>query len=128
MIASSATAGLIVVPVWSLAGGALTNGHVTKVRIAKSDQTAATPTIRLWLWDAAFIPGAGDDAAFANPLANSLGNVDVAVVNAGSDDAVGWTLCDVPFSNVASLYGLLQSLSTFTGADGEVFTITLWID
>ena len=128
VIANHATAGSVVVPSWSLAAGNAISGRVTKVRVAKSDQSVATPTIRVWFWDATFTPGAGDDAAFAMPIANSLGQVDVAVVNAGSDDAVGWTLCDVPFAGIQTLYGLLQSLSTFTGADGETFTTTLWID
>ena len=99
-------------------------GTLKRVKIRKSDQTVATPTIRVWFWDATFSVGAGDNAAFTAPLADSLGFVDVAVTSAGTDDAVGWSNCDIPFVG-ATLYCLLQTLSAFTPASGETFTIEL---
>jgi hypothetical protein len=85
----------------------------------------ATPTLRLWLYDATFTMGAGDNEAFAHPIATSIGYVDVACVNAGSDDAAGFTSCDIPFTGDI-LYGQLQTLSAFTPASAETFSISLW--
>lgn len=100
-------------------------GTIRRVRIKKSDQTVATPTLRLWLYDAVFASGAGDNEAFVHPATDAIGFVDVAVVHAGSDDAVGWTNCDIPVT-VGTLYGQLQTLSAFTPASGETFTVDLW--
>jgi len=100
-------------------------GRIYRVRIRESDQTVATPTIRLWLWDTTFTVASGDNAAFSEPLQDTVGFVDVAVTNAGTDDAVGYSNCDIPFTG-GTIYGLLQTLSGFTPASGETFTISLW--
>ena len=121
-VADNTTAGSVTKLSWSIPRAA---GIIRRVRIRKSDQTVATPTIRLWLWDATFTVGAGDNAAFTGPLQDTLGFVDVAVTSAGSDDAVGWNNCDIPFS-VGTVFGLLQTLSAFTPANAETFTIDLW--
>lgn len=121
-ISNNATAGSVTKLEWTPGLGA---GNIRRVRIRKSDQTVATPTIRLWLWDATFTVAVGNDASGAQPLQDTIGYVDVAVINAGSDDAVGWTNCDIPYS-AASIFGLLQSQSSFTGATSEVWTIDLW--
>lgn len=103
----------------------LSAGTIRRVKIRKSDQTVATPTVRLWLYDADLTPAAGDNAAFTHPAQDSLGYVDVAVTNAGTDDAVGWANCDIPHTG-AAIKGLLQTLSAFTPANAETFTVTLW--
>jgi len=121
-ISDNATAGSVTKLSWSIGRSA---GIIRRVRIRKSDQTVATPTIRLWLWDATFTVAVGNDAAGAQPLQDAIGYVDVPVTSAGSDDAVGWANCDIPFS-AATVFGLIQSLSTFTGATSEVWTIDLW--
>lgn len=107
---------------WSVAAAA---GVIRRIRIRKSDQTVATPIIRLWLWDTTFTVATGDNAAFSEPLADTLGFVDVAMTNAGTDDAVGYANCDIPFTG-ATVYGLLQTLSAFTPANAETFTMDLW--
>lgn len=101
------------------------SGIIRRIRIKKTDQTVATPTIRLWLYDTVFASGAGDNEAFVHPATDAIGYVDVPVTTAGSDDAVGWADCDIPFTG-ATLYGQLQTLSAFTPASGETFTIGLW--
>ncbi len=121
-ISDNATAGSVTKISWSIPRA---SGIIRRVRIRKSDQTVATPTIRLYLWDTTFTVAVGNDASGAQPLADSMGYVDVAVVTAGSDDASGWTNCDISFS-AATIYGLLQSQSSFTGATSEVWTIDLW--
>lgn len=120
-VADNTTAGSVTKLSWSIPRS---NGNIRRVKIRKSNESVATPTLRLWLWDATFTVGAGDNAAFANPLQDTLGYVDVAVVNAGSDDAVGWTNCDIPFS-AGTVFGLLQTLSAFTPANAETFTVVL---
>lgn len=99
-------------------------GRIIRVKIRKSDQTVATPTIRAWFFDVTFTPGAGDNATFAAPLQDSIGFVDVAVTNAGSDDALGWTNCDIPIA-AATAFCVLQTLSAFTPANAETFTIEI---
>jgi hypothetical protein len=121
-ISDNGTAGSVTKISWSIPRS---NGTLRRVRIRKSDQTVATPTIRLYLWDATFAVAVGNDASGAQPLQDAIGFVDVAVTSAGSDDAVGWTSCDIPFS-AGTLFGLLQSQSSFTGATSEVWTIDLW--
>lgn len=121
-VSDNTTAGSVTKLSWSIAAS---SGRILRVRIRKSDQTVATPTIRLWFWDTTFTVGSGDNAAFAAPLADSIGYVEVGVTSAGSDDAVGWSNCDIPFTG-GTLYGLLQTLSVFTPANAETFTIDIW--
>ena len=118
----NATAGSTTELSWSIPAG---KGILRRVRIKKSDQTVATPTLRLWLYDTVFMTAAGDNAAFSHPATDSIGYVDVDVTTAGTDDAVGWANCDIPFV-AATLYGQLQTLSVFTPASGETFTTDLW--
>lgn len=101
-------------------------GTIRRVKVRKSSEGVATPTIRVWLWDADFTIAAGDNAAFAAPLANSIGFVDVAVTNAGNDDAVGWASADIPFV-AGTLYCMLQTLSVFTPGSAETFTVELLV-
>lgn len=121
-VANNTTAGSVTPLSWSIASAA---GNFIRFRVRKSDQTVATPTIRIWLFDASPTPGAGDNAAFAFPAADSIGYVDVDVTNAGSDDAVGYETCDIPFA-ASTIYGLLQTLTTFTPASAETITVTPW--
>lgn len=121
-VSDNTTAGSVTKLSWAMARS---NGVIRRVRIRKSDQTVATPTIRLWLWDTTFTVGSGDNAAFAGPFADTIGFVDVTVTNAGTDDAVGWSNCDIPYTT-ATAYGLLQTLSVFTPANAETFTVDLW--
>lgn len=121
-ISDNGTAGSVTKLSWTIPRA---NGILRRIRIRKSDQTVATPTIRLYLWDATFTVAVGNDASGAQPLQDCIGFLDVAVVAAGSDDAAGWVNCDIPFT-VGTLYGLLQSQSSFTGATGETWTVDLW--
>ena len=121
-ISDNATAGSVTKLQWTPTRG---RGVIRRVRIRKSDQSVATPTIRLYLWDATFTVAVGDNAAGAQPLQDAIGFVDVAVTSAGSDDAVGWTNIDIPYE-AASIFGLIQSQSSFTGGTSEVWTIDLW--
>lgn len=121
-VSDNTTAGSVTELSWSIARSA---GIIRRVRIKKTDQTVATPTIRLWLYDTTLSAGAGDNAAFVHPATDSLGYVDVPVTTAGSDDAVGWAECDIPFTG-ATIYGLLQTLSAFTPANAETFTTDIW--
>lgn len=123
-ISDNGTAGSVTKLSWSIPEGA---GVIRRVRIKKSDQTVATPTLRLWIWDTTFTVASGDNAAFSQPLIDTVGQVDVAVTNAGTDDAVGWTSCDVPFV-AGTLYGLLQTLTTYTPGASEVYNVDLWYD
>lgn len=120
-IANNAAAGSVVPLQWAMSSP----GWLSYIRIKKSDQTVATPTIRLWLFDALPTPGAGDNAAFVFPAANSIGYVDVDVTNAGSDDAVGFKNCNIPFT-VGTIYGLLQSKSDYVPGNTETYTVTAW--
>jgi hypothetical protein len=120
-ICDNATAGSVTKLSWAIPRG---SGTIRSIRIRKSDQTVATPTIRLFLWDANFTVAVGNDASGNQPMQDCIRFVDVAVVYTGSEDAVGWTNCDIPFS-AGTLYGLLQSQSTFTGASGETWTVDL---
>lgn len=120
-VADNGTAGSVTKSSFTIAASA---GTIRRVKVRKSDQTVATPTIRVWFWDATFTPTAGDDAAFTAPLQDSLGFVDVAVTSAGTDDAVGWSNCDIPFV-AGTVFALLQTLSTFVTAASEVFTIEI---
>lgn len=121
-VANNTVAGSVTVLSWTTAEG---SGIVRRARIRKSDQTVATPTLRLWLYETAPTPGAGDNAAFVHPIATCVGFVDIPVVNAGSDDAAGFVDCDIPFVSSA-LKGLLQTLSAFTPANAETFIVDLW--
>jgi len=121
-VSNNTTAGSVTPLSFALSGSA---GIIRRVRVRKSDQTVATPTIRVWFFESSPTVGSGDNAAFAQPLAASVGYVDVAVTSAGSDDAVGWTNCDIPVV-AATCYALLQTTSAFTPANAETFTITIW--
>lgn len=121
-ISNSDTAGSVVKMEWAPLVGA---GSIRRVRVRKSDQTVVTPSVRLFLWDATFTVAGGNNSTTAQPLADCIGFIDVGVNTAGSDDGVGWTNCDVPFAG-ATIFGLLQSLSTFTGASSEQWQVDLW--
>lgn len=100
-------------------------GSIRRIRIRKSDQTVATPTLRLWIYQATLTQSAGDNEAFTHPMADCVGFVDVAMTNAGTDDATGFTNCDIPFVS-AAFKAQLQTLSAFTPASGETFTVDAW--
>ena len=121
-ISDNSTAGSVTKLSFAVAAG---KGTITRIRVKKSDQTVATPSIRVWLWDTTFTVASGDDAAFSQPLTDAIGFADVAVINAGTDDAVGWTNCAIPFV-AGTVFGLLQTLTTFTVGASEVFTVDLW--
>lgn len=120
-IADNATAGSVTLLQWTPYWGC---GTIRRVKVRKSNQAVATPTIRVWLFKASLVPGAADNAAFVKPLANCIGFVDVDVTAAGSDDAAGWTNCDIPFE-AATIYGLLETRSVFTPASEETFRVDL---
>lgn len=120
-VADNVTAGSVTKQSAAIAFG---KGTIRRVKVRKSDQTVATPTLRIWFWDATFAVGAGDNAAFTAPLQDSIGFVDVAVTSAGSDDAVGWTACEIPFV-AGTLFWLAQTLSIFTPANAETFTFEI---
>jgi hypothetical protein len=121
-ISDNSTAGSVTKMSFSVAAGA---GTIRRIRIKKSNESVVTPTIRLFLWDTTFTVASGDDAAFSQPLTDCIGFVDVPVTTAGSDDGVGWANCDIPFA-AGTLYGLLQTLTTFTVGASEVFTVDIW--
>lgn len=123
-ISDNSTAGSVTKLSWAIPHGA---GIIRRVRVKKSDQTVATPILQVFLWDTTFTVASGDDAAFSQPLTDSIGAESVNATNAGTDDAVGWTNCDIPFI-AATLYGLIKTLSTFTVGASEVFTVDLWYD
>lgn len=120
-VADNTTAGSVTKLTFTIAGGA---GNIRRIKVRKSDQTVATPTIRVWFWDATFAVASGDNAAFSNPLQDSIGFVDVAVTNAGTDDAIGWSNCDIPVAS-GTVFCLLQTLSAFTPANAETFTVEI---
>lgn len=120
-VSDNTTAGSVTKLTFTIAAGA---GIIRRVKVRKSDQTVATPTIRVWFWDATFTVAAGDNAAFSNPLQDAIGFVDIAVTNAGTDDAVGWTNCDIPVA-AGTVFCLLQTLSIFTPANAETFTVEI---
>lgn len=120
-VADNTTAGSVTKQSAGISAG---RGVIRRVKVRKSDQTVATPTLRIWFWDATFTVGAGDNAAFTAPLQDSIGFVDVAVTTAGSDDAVGWSNCDIPFV-AGTLFWLAQTLSAFTPANAETFTFEI---
>lgn len=121
-ISDNSTAGSVTKMSFTIAAG---KGTITRIRVKKSDQTVATPTLRVWLWDTTFTVASGDDAAFSQPLTDSIGFADVAATTAGTDDAVGWTNCAIPFV-AGTVFGLLQTLTTFTVGASEVFTVDIW--
>jgi len=121
-VSNNATAGSVTPLSWTISASA---ASIRRIRVRKSDQTVATPTIRVWLFESSPTVGSGDNAAFAQPLAACIGYVDVDVIFAGSDDAVGWTDCDIPVV-AATMYGLLTTQSVFTPAGAETFTVTIW--
>lgn len=121
-VSNNTTAGSVTPLSFALSASA---GTIQRIRIRKSNEAVATPTIRLWLFESSPTPGSGDNAAFAQPLAASVGYVDVPIISAGSDDAVGWEDCHIPVT-AATAYGLLQTQSAFTPASAETFTVTLW--
>lgn len=120
-ISDSATAGSVTKLQWAIPRGA---GRINRIRVKKSNEAVATPTVRVFLWDTTFTVAVGNDAAGNQPQTNGIGSVDVAVIQAGSDDAVGWTNCDILFTG-DPLFGLLQSQSSFTGGASELWTVDL---
>jgi hypothetical protein len=121
-VSNSTTAGSVTPLSFALSGE---RGIVRRVRIRKSTEGTTVSALRLWLFESSPTVGSGDNAAFTQPLAASVGYVDVSVTNSGSDDAVGWTDCDLPVV-AATCYGLLQTTAAFTPTSAETFTITLW--
>lgn len=101
------------------------SGVIRRVRIRKSDQTVVSPTITLWLYEATLVPTVGDNSAFTSPMQDCIGSVDVDVTTGGTDDAVGWEACDIPFSG-STIYAQLETQTAFSPATGEVFTVDLW--
>lgn len=115
------TAGSVTELSWTIPAA---QAFITRVRVKKGD-AGDSPTIRVWLYDAAFATGAGDNAAFVHPVADCIGYVDVIVSLDGSDDAVGFADCQIPVT-VGTLYGELQTLTAFAPGSGETFTVSLW--
>jgi hypothetical protein len=122
-VSDNVVAGSVTELQWALPTGA---GVIRRVRVKKSDQTVATATFRLWLYDAAFAAAVGDNAAFNQLATNCIGYVDIPVTTAGTDDAVGWTNFEIAVVG-ASIYGQLQTLSAFTPGNQETFTVDLWV-
>lgn len=126
-VSDNATAGSVTPLSWTLP---YTAGRATDIKIRKSDQTVATPTLRLYLFSASPTVAAGDNESWTTSpptLANCLGFVDVDVTEAGSDDAVGFAQCSIPLDGLTSkvVYGLLRTLSAFTPASAETFTVDI---
>lgn len=122
LVANSTTAGSVTPLSFALSASA---GLIRRVRVKKSDEATATPTIRVWFFESSPTVTNGDNGAFAATLTSSIGYADVDVTNAGSDDAVGWATVDIPVV-AATCYGLLQTLSGYTPTSGETYTVTIW--
>lgn len=121
LIANSATAGSVVPLSFSSYWG---RGTIRRIKVRKSNQAVATPTIRVYLFTAAPTSAAGDNTAFSATQADGLGIVDVDVTTPGTDDAVGWAACDIPYV-AETVYALLRAEDTFTPASEETFTVEL---
>lgn len=109
------------------------SGYMTKVRVV-TNQSANNATFRLWLFNAA--PTAiNDNAAFTllwTNRATRLGYIDIGPLSTegtGSDSAEGQNdtarLAFVAGGATRHLYGLLESLSSFTPASAQQFRVEL---
>jgi len=106
---------------WAIAAGA---GVLRRVRIFHTDFDNPA-TFRLWLFDTTFTPNSGNNDAFSEVLATAIGYVDVVVNNQGTDVAVGWTNCDIPFVG-ANLYGMIQTLAAWDPGTTETIDVDLY--
>lgn len=122
-VANNTTAGSVTPLSWTITRGA---GTIERFRLKKTQESIATATFRLFLFDASPTAGAGDNAAFVFPAADCIGIVDIAAVNAGSDVAVGFTSQHIPFVG-GTIYGLLQTLTAITSPEAqETYNIDIW--
>lgn len=101
-------------------------GTVKRVRLDKTGvANSVDATLRVWFYDTLFAITAGDNAAFTNQATDSIGYVDVALVNTGQDVKTGWTGCEIPHTG-GTLYAQLQTLTAWTPASSETITLDIW--
>jgi hypothetical protein len=138
LVANSTTAGSVV-PIRfvrsSIGEGGL---MIRKLRMRKSTASLTNASFRLFLFSAAPVPTAGDNANFttsnlsaSNGAANFLGRYDITMDQAFSDGAWGRggnvQGDDMPLTipNGQDLHGLLQASAAYAPGSAEVFAFIL---
>lgn len=104
---------------------------IERLRLSTTDTGAQGKNLRIWLFQAAPTPGAGDNAAFTVPKAGFIGTMS-GTLRATSDGAVGIFVPDEgsriiakPVSGAATVRGLLQTLEAFTPVAQSTWTPTV---
>jgi len=137
LVANSATAASVVALSWTLARGdeGAIDGFVRRVRMWSSDNDVTSASFRLHFYSrnpVSTAPTNGDNGAFAMAVADGnsiyLGSVDISfdrTVN--NSDAYGAGVptvgSEMNFTDVTTLYALIEARGTYTPASAEVFTI-----
>lgn len=135
LIANSATAGLVTPLEWAVLGSG-TEGHISRIRVAKSSNVATQASFRIHLFSASPVVTNGDNGAFAVSTAEFyLASIAADMTTGGmSGTAYLWKSfeitngCVFKFPQLNSkIYGLIQAIGTYTPTSAETFKITLEI-
>lgn len=112
------------------------SGYLTKARLC-TDQSTNTARYRLFLFSSATPTLINDNSPYTmlwSENAIRIGQVDIPALNTegtGSTEACGTNIVDrIPLvaSGSANVYGVLETLDSWTPASAENFAITLWVD
>lgn len=102
-----------------------------RLRLITSDTGAQGKNFRVWLYQVAVTPGAGDGAAFTSPRASFIGTMS-GTLRSMSDGAAGILVPDEgariiakPVSGAATMRALIQTLDAFTPLSASTWIATL---
>lgn len=136
LVANSTTAASVAALSWTLARGGegSIDGFIRKLRAYSSDTDVTSASFRLHLYRAnpvSTAPTNGDNGAFAvvttGISASYLGSIDFSLDRTVNGVAWGSGVptvgSEINFTDVATLYGLIEARAAYTPASAEVFTL-----
>lgn len=133
LVANSVTAGSVVPISLTVARTMAGSGQVRRARLVKSGTVITNASFRVHLYRTSPTVTNGDGAAWlSNNAANYMGSIDLVMLRAFSDGAVGIGLSndgsEIFFNTpagVQTVFALLEARAAYTPTSGETFTLTL---
>lgn len=130
-VASNTTAGSVTALSFSVSDVNDDTITLERLRLVTSDTGAQGKNFRVWLYQVAVTPGAGDNAAFTSPRGSFIGTMS-GTLRTMSDGAAGILVADEgariiakPVSGAKTVVALIQTLDAFTPVSGSTWIATL---
>jgi hypothetical protein len=127
LVANSVTAGSVVPLTFTVGDD---GAHLVRIVLSKSDTDAANADFVVHIFGSDPTVANGDNGAISVDFADKVGEVDLTIMEAGTDDAfivqnLGATSIHL---EQGTYYILLEAEAAYTPASAEVFTIKLVFD